>query len=77
MKISKGKLTTIDVAFKANKSTEDKECSCSDPDEEEVKFFRILKKCACKYKGEIPFKCFNCGRVGNYASKCPYKDNET
>ena len=26
-----------------------------------------------KYKGKLPFKFFNCGRVGHYASKCPNK----
>ena len=26
-----------------------------------------------KYKGKLPFKFFNCGRVGHYAAKCPHK----
>ena len=25
-----------------------------------------------KYKGKLPFKYFNCGKIGHFASKCPY-----
>ena len=31
------------------------------------------------YKGKIPFKCFECGKIGHFASKFPYnkiKDND-
>ena len=28
-----------------------------------------------KFRGKLPFKCFTYGRVGEYASKCPYKEN--
>jgi hypothetical protein len=36
-------------------------------------FVRKLKRGFVKYKGNIPFKCFNCDRVGNFAAKCPYE----
>jgi len=29
-----------------------------------------------KYKGNIPFKLFNCGRIGHFSSKCPYEKRE-
>jgi hypothetical protein len=33
---------------------------------------RNLKRGTDKYKGKIPLKCFNCGKFGHFASKCPY-----
>jgi hypothetical protein len=41
-------------------------------DEEETNFIRKLSKGSGKYKGKLPFKCFNYGKVGHFASKCPY-----
>ena len=32
-----------------------------------------MKKGSGKYKGKMPFKCFNCGKIGHFASKCPHK----
>jgi hypothetical protein len=37
---------------------------------------RKLKRGFEKYKGKLPFKCFNCGRVGNFSAKCPYENME-
>ena len=45
-------------------------------EEIEEKFVRRLKKGSGKYKGKLPFKCFNYGKVGHFASKCPYKKND-
>jgi len=38
---------------------------------------RNLKRGIGKLKGKITFKCFECGRIGYYASKFPYaKSND-
>jgi hypothetical protein len=39
---------------------------------EEANFIRKLQKGSGKYKGKLPFKFFNCGKIGHFASKCPY-----
>jgi hypothetical protein len=31
-----------------------------------------LKRGIVKYKGMFPLKCFNCGKIGYFANKCPY-----
>ena len=45
---------------------------------EEANFIKKLQKGSRKYIGKIPFKCFNCGKIGHFQSKCPYpkKDSE-
>jgi hypothetical protein len=67
MKISKDKSTTREAYFKVDKNDE------SELHEIEEKFVRRLKKGSGKYQGKFPFKFFNYGKIGNFASKCPHK----
>ena len=39
-------------------------------------FVRKIKRGIGRYKGKLPFKCFNCGRIEHYAKKCPFEENK-
>jgi hypothetical protein len=70
MRIVKYKPTSREASFKADKNED------SEPDEIEAKFMKRLKKGSGKYKGKLPFKCFNCGKIGHFSNKFPHKRND-
>ena len=67
MRIVKYKPTSREASFKEDKN-EDFEA-----DEIEEKCVRRLKIGSGKYQGNLPLKCFNCGKIGHFGSKCPHK----
>ena len=70
MRIGKDKSTSREASFIADKNED------SEPDEIEAKFVKRLKKGSSKYKGKLPSKCFNRGRIGHFANKCPHKGKD-
>lgn len=69
------KLSKREVSFKASKKGKNKVYEQSDRsnneiDEKEAHVMRKLKKGSGKYQAKLPFKHFNCGRIGHFASKC-------
>ena len=63
-------------AFKVSKEPNKSETPYKNHSEssydEEVLFIKKLERGTGKYKGKLPLKCFNCGRIKHFASKFPY-----
>ena len=45
-------------------------------DNEEALFIKKLERGTIKYKEKLPLKCYNCGRIRHFASKCPYSKQD-
>jgi hypothetical protein len=68
-----------EATFKASKKTRKNKkksksnCSYNDDsyeDEEITNFIRKSRRDTGKYKGKLPLKCFNCGKIGHFPAKC-------
>jgi len=73
--------TRREATFKAlrkirDKGNKDAKWSGDELDVEEENFVRKLKRETGRYKGKLPFKCFNHGKIGHYAKKCPFEANK-
>ena len=56
-----------EAAFKASIKNQ-----LENPNDEEAVFINELERGTGKYKGKLPLKCFNCGRIGHFSSKRTY-----
>ena len=77
MIIGNDKSTKDETTFKESKTKTRQEKKTNDELSdilyvEEDNFIKKLHKGFGKYKGKLPFKFFNCGRIGHFSNKCPY-----
>jgi hypothetical protein len=84
MRIEQKNPVKKEMTFKASKKRKKKRkqkkksnCSCNDDskeDEEMENFVRKFQRGTGKYKGILPLKCFICGGIDHFSSKCPHKN---
>ena len=67
MRIGQNGSSRKEAAFKASLNNQSE-----NPNDEEALFINKLERGTRNYKGKLPLKCFNCGRIGHFSSKCTY-----
>jgi hypothetical protein len=70
--LPKGEAALKEFKKTKNKKQKPQPIHHEESDVEESNFIKKLQKGLGKYKGKMPFKIFNCGKVGNFAAKCRY-----
>lgn len=69
MRIGKEKTEPKEATFKVSKKAREhkyhQDCSRCGSNQELAHFSRRLKHGSGKYKGKLPFKCFDCGKESN------------
>jgi len=81
MRAGQGKTSKKEATFKISKETKKQKKTSNenfsdDSNHEMANFIRKLKRGTDKYKGKLPLKYFNCGKIGHFATKCPHSKQE-
>lgn len=74
MEKSEPKEAPFRVSNKGKEHKVHQDYSSSEFDQDLAQLAKKMKRGSGKYKGKFPSKCFDCGRVGHFSSKFPYKE---
>ena len=67
MRIGQNGSSRKEAAFKPSINNQSEDINV-----EEDLFINKLERGTRKYKGKLPLKCFNCGRIGHFSSRYKY-----